>query len=110
MTDTFKALVLRQGDNRQTLAGIENLTDADLPDGDVLLATSSPCRVRSRRVAASRRSLARRGSSPLSTGWKIRTYLSKTLIGMASLVFQYSSNQTETSSTTGPNRPACATA
>lgn len=38
MTDTFKALVLRQGDNRQTLAGIENLTDADLPDGDVLLA------------------------------------------------------------------------
>ena len=38
MTETFKALVLRQGDAKQTLAGIENLTDADLPDGDVLLA------------------------------------------------------------------------
>jgi acrylyl-CoA reductase (NADPH) len=38
MPDTFKALVLTQGDDKQTLSRVEQLTDADLPDGDVLLA------------------------------------------------------------------------
>jgi acrylyl-CoA reductase (NADPH) len=38
MPETFKALVLTQGDDKQTLSNIEQLTDADLPDGDVLLA------------------------------------------------------------------------
>ncbi len=37
MTESFKALVLRQDDGN-TLAQIETLGDADLPDGDVLLA------------------------------------------------------------------------
>jgi acrylyl-CoA reductase (NADPH) len=38
MADHFKALVLTQDDDSQTLSRIEHLTDADLPDGDVLLA------------------------------------------------------------------------
>jgi acrylyl-CoA reductase (NADPH) len=38
MSDTFKALVLTQGDDKQTINNIEQLTDSDLPDGDVLLA------------------------------------------------------------------------
>jgi len=37
MTDTFAALVLREGDDGPTGA-IEQLTDADLPDGDVAVA------------------------------------------------------------------------
>ena len=38
MPENFKALVLTQGDDKQTLSSIEQLSDADLPDGDVLLA------------------------------------------------------------------------
>ena len=38
MSDTFKALVLTQGDDKQTISKIEQLTDGDLPEGDVLLA------------------------------------------------------------------------
>ena len=34
---TFNALVLRQGDDKRTVAGIEELSDSDLPDGDVLV-------------------------------------------------------------------------
>jgi acrylyl-CoA reductase (NADPH) len=37
MSDTFKALLLTQDDGR-TVAHLRELTDADLPDGDVLLA------------------------------------------------------------------------
>ncbi len=37
MSESFKALVLRQDDGN-TLARIETLSDTDLPDGDVLLA------------------------------------------------------------------------
>jgi acrylyl-CoA reductase (NADPH) len=37
MSETFKALVLSQEDGR-TVPGIRQLTDADLPEGDVLLA------------------------------------------------------------------------
>ena len=39
MSDTFKALVLTQ-DNGKTVATVRQLTDADLPEGDVLLAVA----------------------------------------------------------------------
>lgn len=35
MTDTFRALVLREGDDRKVSSAIEEITDADLPAGDV---------------------------------------------------------------------------
>ncbi|GAB4354599.1 MAG: MDR family oxidoreductase [Gammaproteobacteria bacterium] len=38
MSDTFKALMLTQDDNGKTIAEIRQLTDADLPEGDVLVA------------------------------------------------------------------------
>ena len=38
MSDSFQALVLRQSDDKKTLANIETLTDADLPEGEVLVA------------------------------------------------------------------------
>lgn len=38
MSDTFKALMLTQDDAGNTAAEIRQLTDADLPDGDVLVA------------------------------------------------------------------------
>ena len=37
MSDTFKALVLTQEDGK-TVSSIEQLSDTDLPEGDVLLA------------------------------------------------------------------------
>ena len=37
MTDTFNALVLRESDDGP-VGAIEQLTDADLPDGDVTVA------------------------------------------------------------------------
>ena len=38
MPDTFKALMLTQDDAGKTVAGIRRLGDADLPEGDVLVA------------------------------------------------------------------------
>ena len=37
-TDTFRALVLRESGEKSYTAGIENLTETDLPEGDVLVA------------------------------------------------------------------------
>ncbi|MCB1804579.1 MAG: oxidoreductase, partial [Candidatus Competibacteraceae bacterium] len=35
---TFNALVLRQGENKKTLAAVEQLNLSDLPEGEVLVA------------------------------------------------------------------------
>lgn len=37
MSDSFRALVLRQDDDKKTHAAVETLSRADLPDGDVLV-------------------------------------------------------------------------
>lgn len=35
MTDTFKAYLLREGDDRKVTGAFEDVAVADLPDGDV---------------------------------------------------------------------------
>lgn len=38
MSESFQALLLRQGDDKKTLANVETLSNADLPEGEVLVA------------------------------------------------------------------------